>query len=175
MAFFPDLSRYVYSAGDAAGLAELNAGWLLPGHPFPTGKPSEKHLDLLWSFCKVHVCQTRGFEVCHFCTAGYSPVYQRGDEYQMLGSAEIRLFHPDGIAFAAPNLIYHYVADHHYAAPEVFLDALDGGPQPCSEEHLRLLGTLGREWMQAAAFDAEEAGRLAKGFGQRVFAHGGLE
>ena len=29
-----------------------------------------------------------------------------------------------GAIYAAPNLIYHYVAEHHYAPPQEFVDAL---------------------------------------------------
>lgn len=41
-----------------------------------------------------------------------------------LGSAEIRVKAKDGRIYAAPNLIYHYVAEHDYDPPKEFIEAL---------------------------------------------------
>lgn len=41
-----------------------------------------------------------------------------------LGSAEIRVTGEHGEIYAAPDLIYHYVADHHYKAPDAFVCAV---------------------------------------------------
>jgi hypothetical protein len=41
-----------------------------------------------------------------------------------LGTAEIRVASDDGICFAAPTLIYHYVAEHGYRPPEQFVEAV---------------------------------------------------
>jgi len=41
-----------------------------------------------------------------------------------LGSAEIRVQGIDGAVYAAPNLIYHYMANHNYLPPEEFLGAI---------------------------------------------------
>ena len=48
---------------------------------------------------------------------------RRGDEELRLGSAEIRVFGREEGTYAAPDLIYHYVVDHHYLPPEEFIKA----------------------------------------------------
>jgi hypothetical protein len=57
----------------------------------------------------------------------------------MLGAAEIRVFAKDGVAYAAPTLVYHYVSVHHYKPPDEFVRALREGPLPSSPEYFERL------------------------------------
>ena len=41
-----------------------------------------------------------------------------------LGSAEMTVKGKDGKIYAAPNLIYHYMAAHDYDPPKEFVEAL---------------------------------------------------
>ena len=50
-------------------------------------------------------------------------VFRQGQE-NSLGSAEIRVKGKDGKVYAAPTLIYHYVAAHDYDPPKEFVEAL---------------------------------------------------
>ncbi len=64
---------------------------------------------------------TRGWHFCPFC----------GDA-DARGSAEIRI-QGNGVVYAAPTLIAHYVAVHRYAPPPEFIDSLracDGVADP---------------------------------------------
>jgi hypothetical protein len=56
---------------------------------------------------------TRGLHSCTFCTLCTLPnsSFVRHDTKLLLGSGEIRVFGATGDAFAAPNLIYHYILE----------------------------------------------------------------
>ena len=41
-----------------------------------------------------------------------------------LGNGEIRVTGEDGTVYAAPTMIAHYVAEHHYLPPQEFVDAV---------------------------------------------------
>lgn len=144
-----DLTRYQYwlVEGDPP---TLNIGWLDSAHEYPRGQVPEPFLGQLWIFCQSLVNQTRGLHECELCVERKLGVrLQGGDEQIWLGSAEIRIFAPDGTAYAAPNMIYHYVVDHHYLPPEVFIRAVLDGPLPDSPEYLAL--AMQYEWGRFAA------------------------
>ena len=56
------------------------------------------------------------------------------------------MFSRDGRIYAAPTLIYHYVAVRHYKPPDEFLQALREGPRPCSQQYFDALAKLNLEW-----------------------------
>lgn len=66
----------------------------------------------------------------------------------LLGSGEIRVFNSAGDVFAAPNLIYHYILQHHYRPPDEFLRAVEHGPRPRSDEYRALLKHLSVDWRE---------------------------
>jgi len=174
VAHFSDLSFYQYS--QRGNLPQTkNVGWLERGHEFETELPSARILDLVWNFCKISVMQTRGFHRCDLCAPPTAVSVARDGFKLALGSAEIpvisiensssvreRLRNQEpGLMFlrkslgrfdvyAAPNLIYHYVAAHHYKPPEEFLNALREGPKPPDREYFKRLEELGLEWREAA-------------------------
>ena len=61
---------------------------------------------------------------------------EHDSEKLVLGSQEIRILGSDGIIYAAPNLIYHYVVDHNYLPPKEFIEALINSPLPEAIEFL---------------------------------------
>jgi hypothetical protein len=153
MAYFKDLSVYTYDGNERPWPLENNVGWLGPDHSFPTAKPDESLLDLVWKFCKVRVNRLRGIYPCHLCFVDRSQLppfeshfFERNGEKLMLGSAEVRTFSNRGAIFAAPNLIYHYISVHHYQPPEEFVDSLTEGPCPPDPEYFTRLDKLGHEW-----------------------------
>ena len=80
----------------------------------------------------------------------------------MLGSAEVRVFAPNGAsAFAAPNLIYHYVSVHQYAPPEAFIEALKAGPQPNTRDYEQMLNVAQLRWRTTAPLDDDEEDLVA--------------
>jgi|SRR5579864_169910 len=141
MTTYDDLSDYVY-LGRFCRPATRNVGWLGPDRDFERAEPSAEILDRVEGFCKSSVAQTRGFHACEFCQDD-SWHAARNDEQLAVGSAEIRVFSPDGTIYAAPTLIYHYMKVHHYRPPDEFIRALLEGPAASSQEYLERLTQLG--------------------------------
>ncbi|WP_434426485.1 hypothetical protein [Nannocystis pusilla] len=138
--YFDDLTEYSYSQRHARpGL--LNVGWLDVEHEFPTMVPSRELVESLWHFREWRIATMRGYHSCEFCEPESDDITItrfHGEEVR-LGFAEIRAFSRTGEAFAAPDLIFHYVAVHHYAPPAQFVDAIVKGPKPGSAEYELLL------------------------------------
>jgi hypothetical protein len=174
MAHFSDLSFYEYSRGNPP--QTKNVGWLQRGYAFETAPPSEGTLDLLWSFCKISVMQTRGIHKCDLCAPHSTEAASRSGVRLLLGSAEIRVLskdvsplrhglggdEPPGLLFlrksqtpfnvyAAPNLVYHYVQAHRYKPPDEFLNALRVGLRPPDEQYFQCLKQLKLEWRITAS------------------------
>jgi hypothetical protein len=145
MSYFVDLSGYSYD--DSLGVSTSNVGWLDSGHEFAVGEPSAAFLERLWQFCLVSVYPSRGLHFCPYCDTDFPSVVERAGLQIMLGSAEIRVFSQSGeAAFASPNLIYHYVATHHYLPPLAFVAAVESGPQPFDPQYDQLLVKSGVSW-----------------------------
>lgn len=143
MSHFSDLSAYTYKATGTSPKT-LNVGWLDPSTNFPTGVSPADLVDKLWELCCSPVVMTRGFHVCPFCKERNARPYQvtRGKRTIKLGSAEIRVFGQDNVKFAAPDLIFHYVAEHFYLPPDEIVEAVLFGPAPGSEIYKHALEKL---------------------------------
>lgn len=141
--YYPDLSPYPNeSESSVGGYRILSIGWLAVGRPYTQGKVTLDFLNRLWIFCCHAVLYTLGFHKCPFCGV-WGVVAHHGQEARKLGSAEIRVVGRNNIIYAAPDLIYHYVADHHYRPPDEFIQAVLEGPLPGSSEYeiaLKLIG-----------------------------------
>lgn len=145
MTYFPDLSAYTHPLSSSR-IPTRSVGWLDAGHDFPRSDAVEGLLTSLWPFCLVSVCPSRGSDLCPFCES--RGVVERDGKRYVFGSAEIRVFDRAGeSAFAAPNLLYHYIEAHHYLPPSEFVDALQSGPQPQTEEYRGLLEKTGDHWI----------------------------
>jgi hypothetical protein len=150
MAYMEDLSNYVY-AGSVFGRPGTKAiGWLALGHEFPKMTPEDETLDLLWQYCSISVAEMRGGHDCEFCPSGSARRAVRDGEERLLCVAEIRVFSRDGQIYAAPTLIYHYVAVHRYKPPDEFLEAMRAGPRPPSQEYFDVLARLNLEWSKTS-------------------------
>lgn len=78
-----------------------------------------------------------GFHECTFCNDDpktYLTIEKDGETVGF-GHAEIWIFGPEGKAYAAPTLIYHYVTRHHYAPPDEFVQAVLAAPLPDTPEY----------------------------------------
>lgn len=136
------MTRYTGCDCDQAiGLDPLAVGFLSRKYPFQTGKVPYKFLQKLLPFCHPSktVCQTHRTQ--NSALGGKQIEVDINSERITLGGAEIRVIGDEDI-FAAPDLIYHYVADHHYLPPDEFVNAVMHGPQPDSAEFRALINTL---------------------------------
>ena len=125
MAYFADLTPYTYFEERSPGNV-VNVGWLDRAHEFSRGPVPDEVLAKLFSLCKHPVHQTRGFHVCELCPdAKVGQFAERGGVRIGIASAEIRVPGPDGLVYACPMLIYHYIKDHGYQPPVAFVRALD--------------------------------------------------
>lgn len=129
----------------------VNIGWLGASHDFDQMDPDEKLLDLVWDYCKISVAQYRGIHGCEYCHPRRSDVGQRHGEMRLLGSAEIRVFSDTDAIYAAPDLLFHYMAVHLYKPPDQFISALTAGPHPFSKAYLDRLTAVGLTWREKAA------------------------
>jgi len=105
----------------------VRVGWLATDVPFSKGPVSATFSARLLALClHQRTKQTRGFHLCPFCDSPPTgmPVEVEGRVFK-LGSAEIHVKAPDGRTFAAPDLIYHYVAQHGYKPPLEFIDVVE--------------------------------------------------
>ena len=134
--YFPDLSPYTLTKKN---YGELNVGWLGEGHPFPQGNSPPAFVERLKQFCAFHVHLVRCICPCFLCepwgfvaqdTSEREKIFKEVHRVEVngelihLGSAEIRVLGKERKIYAAPDLIYHYVAAHKYLPPQEFIDAV---------------------------------------------------
>lgn len=133
MAYHADLTDYEYTFSDTErrynGLPLVNIGWMEPPNPMPTGDVPAGFPERLAAFCARDKLVTLlcGSQGCGFCKISYSDLIRRYGN--PLGNGEIRVI-GDGVAYAAPPLICHYVAAHSYLPPPEFVEAVMNGPRP---------------------------------------------
>ncbi|MFF2653981.1 hypothetical protein [Streptomyces sp. NPDC058045] len=133
MTYYEDLSVYDYfSDSIPEGVSAFNVGWLEAGRGYVKGGSSESFLECLETLVRDSgAMRTRGWESCQIphpesgcpypVTVGVS-----GGEV-ILGDAEIRVVAQSGDWLIAPNLILHYVREHSYSPPDVFVEAVLAG------------------------------------------------
>jgi len=123
---FRDLTRYEY-----LGVEDntRNVGWLSAAYEYPKGRVSRDIVDKLERLSRSAHNLTRGHHVCELCTS--EPPREHGDEpisnahhLPETGNGEIRITAADGVAYAAPVLLVHYIEAHDYLPPAEFLDAV---------------------------------------------------
>ncbi len=146
MAYFPDLTPYVYDRVNYGyALPVLNVGWLDVSEPYSTGETSLEFQGKLLDFCvREYTAQhCMGFHQCQYCAnPSYRVVIQHSSGKQItLGNGEIRVIGKSAI-YAAPTLIFHYATVHNYRPPDEFIEAVLNGPYPGSEEHKAILAKL---------------------------------
>ncbi len=79
-----------------------------------------------------------------------------------LGYAEIRVFGKRGKSYAAPNMLYHYVTDHHYKPPDEFIEALKAGPCPPEQEYFDRFQALRLSFSMVQSYKREQEAEKLK-------------
>lgn len=139
--YFPDLSPYTYISIETRS---VNVGWLDAEHSFSVVTPDEHLIAKLELYCQHPVHQTFGIHLCDLCK-------------NASGFAEIRVFGRGERTYAAPTLIKHYVAEHHYRPPDEFLQALQEGPVPGTTDYEAFCQWYLKDEEQERAFMSPEA------------------
>jgi hypothetical protein len=140
VAYYPDLTEYQYSYSVTErrynGLPLVSIGWMEPPHPLRTGDAPPGFAERLAAFCARDklVNLLCGHQDCAFCGATYHQFLRRTGS--PLGNGEIRVL-GDGVVYAAPSLICHYVAAHSYLPPPEFVDAVMHGPGPDHRSYIK--------------------------------------
>lgn len=121
MTYYSDLSPYVYFP--RAESPAVNIGWLDDAHDFPKGEVSDDFIVRLKRYIDYPVYNLCfGFHRCEICKEG-------------TGSGEIRVIGKNGLVYAAPMMIVHYIQDHLYLPPDEFIQAVLDSPLPSSAEY----------------------------------------
>ena len=130
VSWYADLSPYTYLdsrrvVADDDGATALNIGWLGAGIRNPTGPAHDGFLPRLLELARHSHNQTRGRHICALCDDPPAIItITHGLHRVGLGSSEIHVPGGEGIVYAAPTMICHYVAAHEYLPPQEFVDAV---------------------------------------------------
>src|SRR5580698_4584471 len=133
MAYFPDLSPYANS--DRQHLGVVHVGWLDDIHPFPKGHVAPNLIEKMKSLATKPVNLFLGYHYCEICVAppdvvkSFLPNWPNRidpncswakwrDQRRSNGEARVAY---EGVTFAAPVLIVHYIEEHGYLPPTQFL------------------------------------------------------
>lgn len=148
MSYYQDLTPYEYCVRhEPGGSRAVNIGWLSRECAYPKGETSDEFKARLLLFCQDHniVHVARGFHACDLCSVSWHQWfadrefrYGTSAHWASIGDGEIRVF-GNQMVFAAPALIYHYVLEHNYLPPSVFIEAVLTDPAPDSSEYRTLL------------------------------------
>jgi hypothetical protein len=137
MAFYADLGTKTQVA-DGDHIRAV--GWLSDTHAFPQSDVPPAFAERLTQFARLSPESTKalhwprffGGHTCELCPRKLS---RRGGADLPEGWLNFGV--PAGdILFVAPELIVHYVQDHHYAPPPDFIAAVLTAPLPGTPEYL---------------------------------------
>jgi hypothetical protein len=127
MTYFEDGSRYSYLSEFEDG--SVNVGWLDAAEPYATGEVPAGFIDRLVDLCRNPVNRTRGWHYCDLCPRPAEPmpppITVKSDAGEFpVGFGEIRVEGRNGVRYAAPDMIVHYVLEDGYRPPEEFIEAV---------------------------------------------------
>lgn len=126
LTYYADGSPYTYGPGETA----VNIGWLDRAVPYPQGETSPQFLAALKARCRNPTRASRGWHRCSFCSRGTGalirpPTTVRDEEGDFIvGGAEVRVTGRNGVVYASPDMIAHYVEAHAYRPPKSFVEAV---------------------------------------------------
>jgi hypothetical protein len=144
MTYFPDLTPYTYlhrvNDGTPPTVTTLNIGWLGREKPFQLSSPEwpdQVFLDNLSLYEQEAylVNRMRGWHICELCEGAveeYKQDWKKCYEEGKLCHDELRVLGSDGVFYAAPSILRHYITVHQYRPAEQFIQAVLHGPRPSS-------------------------------------------
>lgn len=140
--YYADLEPYTVCRYNLPGYTFLAIGWLDSQFPYPVGSTPVAFQERLREHCArgIHTLML-GFHECDFC--GKSRILLKyGSKEVTTNNGEIWIL--DGnIVYVAPVMIYHYVTDHNYRPPQVFIDAVMRCPLPYEAAYQEIMQSYG--------------------------------
>jgi hypothetical protein len=120
----------VFNVGEVylpAGLHLLAVGWIEEAG-FATGAVPEEFLAALVAAypAKVVPDGTRGLHTCTLCHVIMPKVEWKGKKIDVKGYGHFLIRYEKAV-YMAPALVLHYVLDHNYRPPQIFIDAVAEG------------------------------------------------
>jgi hypothetical protein len=136
MTYFPDHSPYGYGHRLYPGVVHI--GWLDNVHPYPKGDVDARLIEKMKALASDPVELYRGKHICELCLVPPDLVKTNLPNRAVLdpncswarwvgqrsSNGEIRVS-GEGMVFAAPVLIVHYIEAHNYSPSAEFLKAVD--------------------------------------------------
>jgi nucleoside phosphorylase len=141
MAYIADLQPYTYDPAHRKQPDKklLAVGWLDPSFGFTRGDVGPEIIKKLTALKRRPVNLTRGFHMCPYCT--YEGPRNAFTYPARGGNGEIRVKGENGIVYAAPVLICHYITEHKYRPPKEFVNVVARLPEQ-SLDHSRKIAII---------------------------------
>ncbi len=110
-----------------AGLQLYAVGWIEEAG-FTTGDVPDECVEALIAAYpgKIIPDGTRGWHVCTLCKVEMPKPVWKGKTIDVAGTGQY-LVRSEQAVYMAPALLLHYILDHHYCPPQVFIDAVHNG------------------------------------------------
>lgn len=120
----------IFNVGEVYLPAELQLfaiGWIEEAG-FTTGAVPEACIDSLIATypAKIVPDGTRGLHTCTLCGAELPNVEWKGKKINVKGYGQYLVRYGKAV-YMAPALIIHYILDHDYCPPQIFIDAVTNG------------------------------------------------
>ena len=102
-------------------------GWIEEAG-FPTGAVPEECIEALIAAypAKIIPDGTRGLHTCTLCNVLMPKVEWKGKQVDVKGYGHYLVCYENSV-YMAPALLLHYILDHHYRPPQIFIDAVMNG------------------------------------------------
>jgi hypothetical protein len=109
-----------------------NIGWLDSNRKYSVGKVAPDFLPKLGSIiigtakCNAQVNRMRSTSPCRLSDCDIQEIECHGSK-ECLGASEVWVpLGDNGMFYAAPSMVYHYIEEHDYLPPEGFISAVMG-------------------------------------------------
>ena len=125
-----ELPVKIFNVGEVylpVGLQLYAVGWIEePG--FTTGAVPEDCIEALIAALPTKIISdgTRGWHTCTLCEVEMPKVEWKGNTVDVAGHGH-SLVRYEKAVYMAPALLLHYILDHHYCPPQIFIDAVING------------------------------------------------
>jgi hypothetical protein len=122
-----ELPVSIFNVGEVylpAGLQLFAVGWIEEAG-FTTGAVPEECIEALITDYPTMIVPdgTRGWHTCTLCEKEMIKVEWKGKTVDLMGAGHYLVRYEKAV-YMAPALLLHYILDHHYRPPQIFIDAV---------------------------------------------------